>query len=132
MYLYIPMPALVTILSAQYPQQAYIIKAHLESEGIECFIKDELTVQTNPLYSNAIGGIKLQVKEEDIPEATKILRSEGYLTERESNENPYEEIKWLADKIPFFKNVRFEVRLIIMVVIVVAVTYLLIYFLTKQ
>ncbi len=65
------MPALVTILSLPYPQQVYIIKGRLESEGIECFIKDELTVQTNPVYSYAVGGVKLQVKEEDVEAASK-------------------------------------------------------------
>jgi hypothetical protein len=109
----------VTILSLPYPQQIYIIKGRLESEGIECRIKDELTVQTNPVYSIAVGGVKLQVKEKDITEATKILVSEGYLNNNEVEENPYSEMEAFARKLPLFRKLRFEVRLIIWVFIVV-------------
>jgi hypothetical protein len=122
------MPEFVTILSLPYPQQVYIIKGRLESEGIECRIKDELTVQTNPLYSNAIGGIKLQVKKEDVTEATKILISEGYININEEEENPYSEIEAIAGKLPFFKKLRFEVRLIIWVFIIVTILFLVFYF----
>jgi len=121
----------VTILSLPYPQQIYIIKARLESEGIECFIKDELTIQTDPFLSNALGGIKLQVKEENVKEALKILDSEGYQRYKEDTTNPYQKLEGFANKLPFFKNVRFEVRLGILVVLVIIVVYLLAYFLTR-
>lgn len=34
------------------------------NEGIECYLKDEFTVTIDPLLSNAIGGIKLVVRED--------------------------------------------------------------------
>ena len=43
----------VTLKTYTYPSEAYILRGKLETEGIVCFIKDELTVQSNPLYSNA-------------------------------------------------------------------------------
>jgi len=124
------MSAFVTVLSLPHPQQVYIIKARLESEGIECFIKDELTIQTDPFLSNAIGGIKLQVKEEDVADAVKILDAEGYQKYRDDNTNPYQGLQDFADKIPFFKKVRFEIRLGVLVLMLIVVVYLLIYFLT--
>lgn len=54
-----------------------VIRARLEYEGIETFVPDELTVQTNPLYSNAIGGLRLQVKQSDIAAALTILGESG-------------------------------------------------------
>jgi putative signal transducing protein len=120
----------VTILSIPYPQQVYIIKGRLESEGIECFVKDELTVQTNPVWSYAVGGVKLQVKEEDVEAATKILEAEGYLNNQNAEVNPYKKLESFADKLPFFKKVRFEVRLVAYIVMVITVVYLLIYFIT--
>ncbi len=123
------MSQFITILSLPQPQQLHIIKGRLESEGIECFIKDELTIQANPLISNAVGGVKLQVKEEDVEAALKILDSEGYQRYQDDTVNPYQGLQDFADKIPFLKGVRFELRLIILVVIVIAVVYLIGYFL---
>jgi hypothetical protein len=53
----------------------------LESEGIECFTVDELTTQVYPIAG--IGGVKLQVKEEDVEEAVKILVDGGFLIEED-------------------------------------------------
>jgi Cdc6-like AAA superfamily ATPase len=73
----------VTVLTFTYPYEAEIIRGRLESEGIECFMQDELTVQVNPFYSNAIGGIKLQVRESDLERAIKILKEAGYIKEED-------------------------------------------------
>ena len=64
---------LITVLTVTYPHELAIIRGRLESEGIECFVQDELTVQVNPFYSNAIGGIKLQVRESNYDKAVEIL-----------------------------------------------------------
>ena len=69
----------ITILTVTYPHELAVIRGRLESEGIESFAKDEMTVSVNPFYSNAIGGIKLQVRESDLDEAMGILKEGGYL-----------------------------------------------------
>ena len=53
------------IATYQYTSEAIIFKGKLESEGIEVFMRDNNAVDTNPLYSNAVGGVKLFVKSED-------------------------------------------------------------------
>lgn len=69
----------ITVLTATYGYEIAVIRGRLESEDITCFVKDELTVQVNPFYSNAIGGVKLQVKESDLNHAVKILKETGYI-----------------------------------------------------
>lgn len=59
--------------SYQYSSEAIIIKGKLESEGIEVFMRDNNTVDANPLYSNAIGGVKLFVKKNDYLIAKDII-----------------------------------------------------------
>jgi hypothetical protein len=44
-----------------YPHEAHIAKVTLDTEGIEVLIKDESTKPVNNYYSNAIGGIKLEI-----------------------------------------------------------------------
>ncbi len=57
----------------QYTSEAIIYKGKLESEGIDVFIRDDATIDANPLYSNAIGGVKLYVRNEDLKIAENIL-----------------------------------------------------------
>lgn len=57
----------------QYSSEAIIYKGKLESEGIEVFMRDNNTVDSNPLYSNAVGGVKLFVKDVDFEKANAIL-----------------------------------------------------------
>lgn len=68
---------LVTVAIFHLPQDAYIIKARLESEDIPVFLKDEYSVQTENFLSNAIGGVKLQVSESNAAAATAILKEQG-------------------------------------------------------
>jgi hypothetical protein len=55
--------------------EAYIACALLASEGVRAFLQDVHLVRFNWLYSNAIGGIRLQVAEEDRERASGILEA---------------------------------------------------------
>ncbi|WP_316734777.1 putative signal transducing protein [Pedobacter aquatilis] len=63
-----------TIVYATYynPLEANIIKGRLEDSGFSCFLADENISTLNPLYNQAVGGIKLIVFERDV-EAIKDL-----------------------------------------------------------
>lgn len=52
---------------------ANLTLGRMEEAGVNCWLKDENTATINPVFINAIGGIKLMVLEEDIPKATEIL-----------------------------------------------------------
>ena len=58
-----------------YSSEAIIVKGKLEAEGIEVFMADNLTIDTDPLVSNAIGGVKLFVKTEQLEQAKQVLES---------------------------------------------------------
>src|SRR5690554_6280681 len=64
-----------TIARFQYSSEAQIIKGRLEAEGIDVFLSDYLTIDTDPLISNAIGGVKLKVYSYQSEEAINILES---------------------------------------------------------
>ncbi|SDL67686.1 DUF2007 domain-containing protein [Kriegella aquimaris] len=64
-----------TVASFQYSSEAQIVKGRLEAEGIRVFLSDNLTIDTDPLVSNAIGGVKLKVRFEDEDDAISILKS---------------------------------------------------------
>ncbi|WP_396633070.1 DUF2007 domain-containing protein [Maribacter sp. R86514] len=56
----------------EYVADVQIVKGKLESEGIPVFLRDENTLNSDPLISNAIGGVKLQVYSKDKERAIKI------------------------------------------------------------
>ena len=58
-----PMEDLKIVKIFDNPIDVHILKVRLEEEEIECFIFDENTVSINPMYSYAVGGIKLKVKD---------------------------------------------------------------------
>lgn len=53
---------------------AHLLMTRLESEEIECWLQDENTVTINPIWTNAVGGIKLLVKKSDLARAAGIIR----------------------------------------------------------
>ena len=64
---------LITVQRLNTSIDAHLLQNYLESEGIDSFIQDEHTVDINPLFSNAIGGVRLQVREEDVEKAVEII-----------------------------------------------------------
>lgn len=62
-----------------YPQDAYLAKALLESEGIDVFLQDEMTIQVFNFYSNALGGVKMLVPNNQAEKARELLKESGYL-----------------------------------------------------
>lgn len=53
---------------------AHLLMSRLESEEIECWLQDENTVTINPIWTNAVGGIKLMVKKDDYTRALEIFK----------------------------------------------------------
>jgi DNA-directed RNA polymerase subunit RPC12/RpoP len=53
--------------------EANIVLGRLQSEDINCWLKDENTSTITPFLSNAIGGIKLMVAEPQLERAKEIL-----------------------------------------------------------
>jgi hypothetical protein len=70
----------VTVATFTNAFNANVVKGRLDSEGIPAFIKDEHTVTMNPFYNGALGGIKLQVSQENEGEARRLLAELGYVS----------------------------------------------------
>ncbi len=65
---------LVTIAQYRDLPQAGLDKSILESQGITCFLDNEFTIGVNWLYSTALGGVKINVLEDDVARAKEILQ----------------------------------------------------------
>lgn len=63
----------VTVATFDNMPDAYIAQGLLEAEGIACYLQDENLVQTDWLYSIAVGGIKLRVPQSLLDRAQQLL-----------------------------------------------------------
>ncbi|WP_243347525.1 putative signal transducing protein [Parabacteroides sp. FAFU027] len=73
------MENLVVLTTFTLPHEAHMACSYLESEGIETTLQDELTAQINNFYSNAIGGVKVLVKERDAERGVTLLIEGGFV-----------------------------------------------------
>ena len=68
------------------PIEANIVKARLMDSGVQCFLSDENTITINPLYTQALGGVKLHIFEKDIPLVKDIFQDENIQLPQEETE----------------------------------------------
>jgi len=54
-------------------EDAHLAVSKLEGSGVRAWLRDEATANIYWLYSNAIGGVKVEVAEEDYERAREIL-----------------------------------------------------------
>ncbi|MBK8808146.1 MAG: DUF2007 domain-containing protein [Bacteroidales bacterium] len=111
-----------TIITFTYPHQAHLAKAKLESEGVEVVINDEFTVQIHNFYSNAIGGVKLLVRNVDSENAHQILANAGYIVEdNKLGDDFMSQFDSVSSKLPIIRIFKLEIRMVITVLLIIAI-----------
>lgn len=65
---------MVTLTTVNWIAEADTLCTQLEANGIKTFVPDQGAVTANPMYANAIGGIRVQIDEADLPHACEILK----------------------------------------------------------
>jgi len=73
------MPEMIQILTFSQPFEAHPVKAYLEANGIEVFLNNEYTIQAKPIFSNAVGGVKMYISSDDLEKATALLKEAGFV-----------------------------------------------------
>lgn len=76
-----------TLASFEFPADVQVLKGKLESEGVPVFLKDENTLNSDPLISSAIGGVRVQVYNRD-KERAKAIYDEIRSYAVDTNGNP--------------------------------------------
>lgn len=70
----------IVVYSTYYnPIEANIIKAKLEDSEIPCFLTDENISTIQPLFNQAVGGVKLNVFERDVERIHELLTDDHLL-----------------------------------------------------
>ena len=69
---------------------AYLVKNILESNDIFSFIENENITTANPFLTNAVGGIRLMINENDLEIASSLINKDNTI---DTNEEENSEIK---------------------------------------
>jgi hypothetical protein len=64
-----------TLAAFSKPIDAHMLIAKLEGSGVRAFIRDEHMVTLDWLASNAIGGVKVDVADEDFARAREVMHA---------------------------------------------------------
>jgi len=67
------MESFKTIAVFNYQHETVVLKHLLEQEEIPYFFENEMTLSVVPMYSAALGGIKLKVHPNDFEQVQQIL-----------------------------------------------------------
>ena len=82
---------MTTIAAFTVPEDAHLFRTFLESRGIESFVLDEHFVQLFWHYSNAVGGVRVAVNEDDADEAQSLR--EEYMTGLRAGPYPLQSVR---------------------------------------
>lgn len=72
---------MTTIATFNKPEEAHLLRMRLEAGGIAAFLLDENLVQIDWLLANAIGGVRVQVADEDVAAAHELLAAQDSAAE---------------------------------------------------
>ena len=67
------MESFKTIAIFNYQHETVVLKHLLDQEEIPYFFENEMTLSVVPMYTSALGGIKLKVHPNDFEEVQQIL-----------------------------------------------------------
>ena len=73
-----------TIATFSKPEEAHLFRTRLEAAGIPAYVQDEYLIQMDWLYSNAIGGVRVQIADENLDEAREFLANDSPQTTPEA------------------------------------------------
>lgn len=122
------MDKMVEIARFQYPAEAQMLVSLLKSEGIDCYIRNEISSQVMAGYAD-IGGARVEILESDVPQALDIMQAGGYEIPNESEQpEPIQQVGGWASRIPFIRHYAFEKQIIIILAIVSVLLGLLLFF----
>lgn len=120
------MDKIVEIANFQQPEQAELLANLLKAEGIECYVRNEVSSRVLRGYVDI--GARVEVLENDVPQALEIMENAGYVLPDKELEIEYEKGNTeLARRIPLLRNFSFEKQLIIIIGLIIGIVALLVY-----
>lgn len=125
------MDKIVEIARFTYPAEAQTLMALLKSEGIECYLRNEITTQLMAGYVD-VGGARVEILESDVPRAMEIMKAGGYDLPTEDEEaEEIEKVAGWTRHIPFLRNYPLEKQIIFFFILIAVLLAVFIYLVSE-
>lgn len=113
------------IISFTYGYEAHLAKSKLESEEIEVLVRDELNAQVCEAGANAVGGVKLCVRESDVIRAIHSLKEGGYIKDPVETESKFiKRIGQMTSRVPLIGQFSPELVLMILIALIIILIFI--------
>jgi hypothetical protein len=113
------------IIAFTYGHEAHLVKSILESEEIEVILRDELNAQVCEAGANAVGGVKVCVRQQDVVRAMHLLKKGGFINEHSETESGFmKKLGRYTSKVPLIGKLAPELVLILLIAILVTLLYI--------
>jgi len=90
---------MITLTTVTYMHEADLLCMKLQASGIKTFIPDQNTTLIQPFYSNALGGVRIQIDENDLARACEVLKNDL----PQANKGMFECPKCKSDSVAYEK-----------------------------
>ncbi|MDH6377396.1 putative membrane protein [Parabacteroides sp. PH5-33] len=121
------MDKMVEIARFQYPSQAQTLVALLKSEGIDCYVRNEVSSQVMAGYVD-VGGARVELLESEVSRAIEIMKANGYeIPDEDEQTEQIKAISGWAKHIPFLKNLSLERQILFLLLLVAVCVGLLVF-----
>ncbi|MDR0994906.1 MAG: DUF2007 domain-containing protein [Tannerella sp.] len=119
---------LVEIARFAFAADAQTLVAYLKSEGIDCYLRDEISSQILAGYAD-VGGVRVEVLENEVPQALKVMEEGGYASyEPEPEASPAERAgNWLS-RLPLLRKLSPGGQITLILVLIIILVGLMAYF----
>ncbi|MFO8000851.1 MAG: DUF2007 domain-containing protein [Marinilabilia sp.] len=118
---------LETVATFSYAHEMGFVRSKLESEGIDCFVKDELSAQT--YIPIAVGGMKLQVRSGDAERARQIVREMGVFDAPPQDSSNISAFDRITRKMPLLGNLNLIIRFfgfLVLLAVILSIVYMMV------
>lgn len=113
------------IISFTYGYEAHLAKSKLESEEFEVMLRDELNSQVCEAGANAVGGVKLCVRESEVVRALHSLKTGGYIKDPVETESVLmKTLGQLTAKVPLIGQFSPELVLMILIALIIILIFI--------
>lgn len=121
------MDKMVEIARFTYPAEAQTLMALLKSEGVECYLRNELSSQLMAGYID-VGGARVEILETDVARAMEIMKEGGYeLPDEDEEAEEIHKVAGWTRHIPFLRRYPLEKQIMLFFVLIAVFLALFIY-----
>lgn len=118
------MDRMIEIARFLNPSEAYTLISYLKSEGIDCYLRNEITTSIYP-YLDPSGGARVEILEENLERALQVMHEGGFETSSIKDKLDFTED--FDGKKSLLSFLSLEQRILLIIILVIGTLAIIVY-----